>query len=191
MVRLKTRYLIAEVSAPRKLSLQREDIAGLIRESIARSYGDYGVGMLQYAFQGTVAAAGSSGRVMRSLITCTSGAVLYYNPITRLVAIRCARDQAKVVETSLVFVTEFQAQEVRFRIARVCGESLAKAGFHVPVSLTLFCLVVRSDRPGCSRTCREHMLKFSIERSEQLKLLSGDADWSDKIRAEIALIDPQ
>jgi hypothetical protein len=35
------------------------------------------------------------------------------------------------------------------------------------------------------------MLKFSIERSEQLKLLSGDADWCDKIRAEIALIDPQ
>lgn len=53
MVRLKTRYLVVEVAAARpKLAAQRDDIHGVIRESIARSHGDYGVGMLQYAFQG-------------------------------------------------------------------------------------------------------------------------------------------
>lgn len=56
MVRLKTRYLVVEVAGAanaRKLTLQKDDVAGLIRESIARNYGDYGVGLLQYAFQGT------------------------------------------------------------------------------------------------------------------------------------------
>lgn len=58
MVRLKTRYLVVEVtvttaSTRKPLALQRDDVAGLIRESIARNYGDYGVGLLQYAFQGT------------------------------------------------------------------------------------------------------------------------------------------
>lgn len=57
MVRLKTRYVLVEVVVPpasaRKLALQKEDVANLIRDSIARNYGDYGVGLLQYAFQGT------------------------------------------------------------------------------------------------------------------------------------------
>jgi hypothetical protein len=56
MVRLKTRYVLMEVVSPaasaRKLVMQKDDVAGLIRESIARNYGDYGVGLLQYAFQG-------------------------------------------------------------------------------------------------------------------------------------------
>lgn len=53
MVRLKTRYLVVEVAAARpKLSAAREDLQGVIRESIARSHGDYGVGRLQHAFQG-------------------------------------------------------------------------------------------------------------------------------------------
>lgn len=56
MVRLKTRYLIVDVmvASGRGSSkpMQKEDIGSLIRESIARNYGDYGVGMLQYAFQG-------------------------------------------------------------------------------------------------------------------------------------------
>lgn len=55
MVRLKTRYLLVEVAPAanaRKLAVQKEDVASLIKESIARNYGDYGVGLLQYAFQG-------------------------------------------------------------------------------------------------------------------------------------------
>lgn len=54
MVRLKTRYIVVEVAAARKLAAQRDDIHNAIRESIAHSHGDYGVGMLQYAFQGAV-----------------------------------------------------------------------------------------------------------------------------------------
>lgn len=55
MVRLKTRYLVVELvpaASARKLAVQKEDVAGLIKDSIARNYGDYGVGLLQYAFQG-------------------------------------------------------------------------------------------------------------------------------------------
>lgn len=57
MVRLKTRYLVVEVMTAGGRGgggkpMQKEDIGSLIRESIARNYGDYGVGMLQYAFQG-------------------------------------------------------------------------------------------------------------------------------------------
>jgi RNase P/RNase MRP subunit POP5 len=62
MVRLKTRYLVVEVAAARpKLSAAREDLQGVIRESIARSHGDYGVGRLQHAFQGESAQVSRHG----------------------------------------------------------------------------------------------------------------------------------
>ncbi|UIZ25998.1 hypothetical protein KXD40_006186 [Peronospora effusa] len=53
MVRLKTRYLVVEVTGARKLTIKKEDIVVLIRESIIKSYGDYGSGLAQYAFQGS------------------------------------------------------------------------------------------------------------------------------------------
>ena len=58
MVRLKTRYAILEVSAghgskaQRKGPLQKDDYAMMIKDSIAKNYGDFGVGIAQYAFQG-------------------------------------------------------------------------------------------------------------------------------------------
>lgn len=54
MVRLKTRYAIVEVVTTRKVALKKDDISTIIKESIARSYGDFGIGMLQYAFQGVL-----------------------------------------------------------------------------------------------------------------------------------------
>uniref|UniRef100_M4B8D8 Uncharacterized protein n=1 Tax=Hyaloperonospora arabidopsidis (strain Emoy2) TaxID=559515 RepID=M4B8D8_HYAAE len=54
MVRLKTRYLVIEaMTSARKLIVKKEDIVTLIRESITKSYGDFGSGLAQYAFQGT------------------------------------------------------------------------------------------------------------------------------------------
>ncbi|KAF1772476.1 Ribonuclease P/MRP protein subunit [Phytophthora cactorum] len=100
MVRLKTRYLVVEATGARKLAVKKEDITALIRESITKSYGDFGSGLSQYAFQ-----------------------VLYYNTQTRLAAIRCAREMCKMVETSLVFVTDVHNQDVSLRVARVCGTS--------------------------------------------------------------------
>ncbi|TMW69368.1 hypothetical protein Poli38472_001524 [Pythium oligandrum] len=141
MVRLKTRYLIVEVNAPpqaRKLSLQKEDVTSIIKESIARSYGDYGVGLLQYAFQ-----------------------VLYANKTTGFIAIRCSRDYVKMVEASLVFVTEHQGQELRFRIVRVCG---------------------------VGRTCRQNLLEMSRDR---LKKLQVDSITDEELQKEINEIDPQ
>jgi RNase P/RNase MRP subunit POP5 len=49
--------------------------------------------------------------------------VVYYNPHTRLAAIRCAREVCKMVETSLVFVTDLHNQDISIRVARVCGTS--------------------------------------------------------------------
>ncbi|KAJ0402710.1 hypothetical protein P43SY_007852 [Pythium insidiosum] len=144
MVRLKTRYLIVEANAPqhsRKAApLQRDSIASLIKESIARSYGDYGVGMLQYAFQ-----------------------VIYASKDTNLIVIRCAREQCKLVETSLVFVTESQGQELRFRVVRVCGSS---------------------------RVCREHMMNLTQERLKDRNLLAQDPMLLEQIGREIEAIDP-
>lgn len=56
---------------------------------------------------------------MHSLIAQT---VVYFNKHTRLAVVRCAREQCKLVESSLAFVTECQSQEVRIRVARVCGK---------------------------------------------------------------------
>ncbi|KAG6611080.1 rpp14 family protein [Phytophthora cinnamomi] len=141
MVRLKTRYLVVEATGARKLAVKKEDIAALIRESITKSYGDFGSGLAQYAFQ-----------------------VLYYNTHTRLAAIRCAREMCKMVETSLVFVTEAHSQDVSVRVARVCGSS---------------------------RTCREHLLKLSLERAKTLNLYTSQPDFNQEVEAEIALVDPQ
>ena len=52
MVRLKTQYLVVEATGARKLTVKKEDIVLVIRESITKSYGDYGSGLAQYAFQG-------------------------------------------------------------------------------------------------------------------------------------------
>ncbi|TYZ67556.1 hypothetical protein PybrP1_012454 [[Pythium] brassicae (nom. inval.)] len=146
MVRLKTRYLVVEVtpasaSARKPLTLQRDDVAGLIRESIARNYGDYGVGLLQYAFH-----------------------VLYFSPHTRFAVVRCAREQCKLVESSLAFVTESQNQELRVRVARVCGSG---------------------------RTCRAHLLAFSLERAEAQHLASAYVDFPKELEDEIAAIEAQ
>ncbi|KAE9038528.1 hypothetical protein PR003_g6289 [Phytophthora rubi] len=141
MVRLKTRYLVVEATGARKLAVKKEDIAALIRESITKSYGDFGSGLAQYAFQ-----------------------VLYFNTHTRLAAIRCAREVCKMVETSLVFVTEVHNQDVSIRVARVCGSS---------------------------RTCREHLLELSLERAKTLNLCASQPHFEQEVQAEIALVDPQ
>ncbi|KAG3106105.1 hypothetical protein PI124_g13193 [Phytophthora idaei] len=141
MVRLKTRYLVVEATGARKLAVKKEDITALIRESITKSYGDFGSGLSQYAFQ-----------------------VLCYNTQTRLGAIRCAREMCKMVETSLVFVTDVHNQDVSLRVARVCGSS---------------------------RTCRENLLKFSLERAKTQNLYSSQPNFDEEVQAEIALVDPQ
>uniref|UniRef100_H3GH19 Ribonuclease P/MRP protein subunit POP5 n=1 Tax=Phytophthora ramorum TaxID=164328 RepID=H3GH19_PHYRM len=128
MVRLKTRYLVVEASGGRKLAVKKEDIAALIRESITKSYGDFGAGLAQLA------------------------------------VIRCAREMCKMVETSLVFVTDVHNQDVSIRVARVCGSS---------------------------RTCREHLLKFSLERAKTLNLYATQPNFDEEVQAEIARVDPQ
>ncbi|KAL3658294.1 hypothetical protein V7S43_016683 [Phytophthora oleae] len=175
MVRLKTRYLVVEATGARKLTVRREDITALIRESITKSYGDFGSGLSQYAFQ-----------------------VLYYNPQTRLAAIRCAREMCKMVETSLVFVTDLHNQDVSVRVARVCGTTSAVATTKHPVACCLcrsyLCLILLSVSlfgSGSSRTCREHLLKFSLERAKTLNLYAAQPNFDEDAQAEIALIDPQ
>lgn len=56
-------------------------------------------------------------------IDLTRCLVLYYNAATKLIVVRSAREQMKLVETSLVFVTECHGEEIRFRVVRVCGMS--------------------------------------------------------------------
>ncbi|CAH0513490.1 unnamed protein product [Peronospora belbahrii] len=141
MVRLKTRYLVVEITGARKLTIKKEDIVILLRESITKSYGDYGLGLAQYAFQ-----------------------VLYYNTHTRAAVIRCAREMCKMVETSLIFVTDVHNQDVSIRVVRVCGSS---------------------------RGCRNHLLQFSIERAKALNLYTLQPKFDEEVQAEIALVDAQ
>ncbi|KAK1943583.1 Ribonuclease P/MRP protein subunit POP5 [Phytophthora citrophthora] len=165
MVRLKTRYLVVEATGTRKLTIKKEDIAALIRESITKSYGDFGSGLSQYAFQGERAPEYNGTQLKFDIdVYFVCCAVLYYNPQTRLAAIRCAREMCKMVETSLVFVTDLHNQDVNIRVARVCGSS---------------------------RTCRDHLLKFSLERATALDLYAAQPNFDEDARAEIARIDPQ
>ncbi|KAF4322616.1 hypothetical protein BBO99_00003761 [Phytophthora kernoviae] len=141
MVRLKTRYLIVEATGARKLAVKKEDIYALIRESITKSYGDFGAGLSQFAFQ-----------------------VVYYNTHTRLAVVRCTREMCKMVETSLVFVTDLHNQDISIRVVRVCGSS---------------------------RTCRDHLLVLSLERAKTLNLHTTQPNFDEEVRVEIALIDQQ
>ncbi|DBA02042.1 TPA: hypothetical protein N0F65_000289 [Lagenidium giganteum] len=101
MVRLKTRYLIVELDGPgkQKLSVKtKEDVTLIIRESVAKYYGDYGVGRTQYTYQ-----------------------VLYYSSHTRIGVVRCARELSRLVESSFFFVNGSAALEMRLRVVRECG----------------------------------------------------------------------
>ncbi|CAI5724348.1 unnamed protein product [Hyaloperonospora brassicae] len=141
MVRLKTRYVVLEATTGGRKSVgTKEDIVRLVRASIAASYGDVGSGVAQYAFQ-----------------------VLYYNAHTRLAVVRCARELCKMVETSLVFVTAAHHQDVRLRVARVCGSS---------------------------RTCRKYLLQYSMERAKTMNLYATQPTFDEDVQAEIARVDP-
>lgn len=56
-----------------------------------------------------------------ALTTVSPAPVVYYNQHTRLAVVRCAREHCKLVESSLVFVTDLKNQDVKIRVARVCG----------------------------------------------------------------------
>ena len=64
---------------------------------------------------------GVHGPNVYHLLSAFAGLVLYYNTSTRLAVIRCARELCKMVETSLVFVTDVHNQDVSIRVTRVCG----------------------------------------------------------------------
>lgn len=44
---------------------------------------------------------------------------------------------------------------------------------------------------GSSRTCRDHLLKFSLERAETLNLPGVYPNYPKELEDEIAAIDPQ
>jgi hypothetical protein len=55
MVRLKTRYLIVEAfTGSKTIALGKDEINLMVKESLDRNHGDFGVGISQYAFQGKI-----------------------------------------------------------------------------------------------------------------------------------------
>ncbi|KAF1795521.1 Ribonuclease P/MRP protein subunit [Phytophthora cactorum] len=109
MVRLKTRYLLA---------VKKEDITVLIRESITKSYGDFG--SVCPSTRSKVGTERHRSMIHDADFRCCSAVLQHAD---RLAAIRCAREMCKMVETSLVFVTDVHNQDVSLRVARVCGTS--------------------------------------------------------------------
>jgi RNase P/RNase MRP subunit POP5 len=90
--------------------------------------------------------------------------VLYFHKDTKLGVLRSTREHIKLVETCLAIITEYQGSEIRIRVARVCGSS---------------------------RTCRVKLYDLSMEK---LKHALSSIEWEtyiQKLREEIALIDPQ
>lgn len=77
------------------------------------------------------------GRVNGWLTGAAWVTVLYFNVHTKLAVVRCAREYCKLVESSLVFVTELVAQELRLRVARVCGTSCKRHGTRCAFAMSL------------------------------------------------------
>ena len=121
---------------------------------------------------------------------CCFYLVLYYNTHTRLAVIRCAREMCKIVETSLVFVTNVHNQEISLRVVRVCGaNSLSLAQCFVPLVKRVNVCVCAGL--GSSHGCRDHVLKVSMERAKTLNVYTLQPHFDEEVQAEIALIDPK
>ena len=70
----------------------------MIRESVNSNLGDFALAKL-----------------------ITSLRVMYYNANTRMMIIRCLRDQIKVLRTGLFFITKLRNDPLKMRVLRVSG----------------------------------------------------------------------
>ncbi|OQR81574.1 hypothetical protein THRCLA_23341 [Thraustotheca clavata] len=144
MVRFKNRYFIVDVAFARgkKLaSLTARDVYTVVLQAIGSNYGDYGVGIIQSSLQ-----------------------VVYYNAITQLAVVRCARDHATQVQACLTFITEVLHQDVKFRTVHVCGSN---------------------------RTLKDTMLELSRERIRDHKLDTTHPTIENDVVNAIAIIEAQ
>lgn len=123
MVRFKTRFILTEISIEDKyerdfLKLNASDIYREIRDAMSQNFGDIGLAQVLLSLQ-----------------------LSLYNRNLKVAVVRCSRDYAQNVITSLSFITSIQ---------------------NIPITLR----AVRLN--GSNRTCQNAVRKFYLEKAKKL-----------------------
>merc|ERR1711879_212904 len=129
MVRFKNRYLLVELvwgDGMVDSSISSENLKREVKHQIQLNFGDFGVGLIQATLQ-----------------------VKYWNHLTNLCIIRCARDYYKMVWAAVTMISTLNQRSVLFRLVHLGGSvrSCQKAAIAFPL------------KPGTARTLPAHGVK--------------------------------
>ena len=135
MVRFKNRYLLVELvwgDGMVDSSISAENLKREVKHQIQLNFGDFGVGLVQATLQGTPRAShlpkapyasffffssSSQSLIIRSCLS----SVKYWNHLTNLCIIRCARDYYKMVWTAVTMINTLNQRSVLFRLVHLGG----------------------------------------------------------------------
>ncbi|ELR19795.1 Rpp14 family protein [Acanthamoeba castellanii str. Neff] len=101
MVRFKNRYLLVELvwgDGMVDSSISAETLKREVKHQIQLNFGDFGVGLIQATLQ-----------------------VKYWNHLTNLCIIRCARDYYKMVWAAVTMINTLNQRSVLFRLVHLGG----------------------------------------------------------------------
>jgi ribonuclease P/MRP protein subunit POP5 len=142
MVRVKNRYLVANIlypattsavkdgkpapsimqfHAPTPDSLHTGQLIRLIRDGIENLFGDYGMGMVNRTLKGGVILP---SRQFATILANAVSIVIYWSPPTSTAIIRCPREHYQMVWAALTFVTKLPHPNhtpVVIKVVRVSG----------------------------------------------------------------------
>lgn len=131
MVRFKNRYLLVELvwgDGMVDSSISAENLKREVKHQIQLNFGDFGVGLVQATLQGTprfpspkgtLCAFPSSSHLL--IIRPHLPSVKYWNHLTNLCIIRCARDYYKMVWTAVTMINTLNQRSVLFRLVHLGG----------------------------------------------------------------------
>jgi len=101
MVRFKNRYLLVELQWADGMvdsSVSAQTLKRTVKQHLQHNFGDYGVGLIQQTLQ-----------------------VKYWNNMTNLCIIRCAREYHKMVWSALTTIKALNNRDLLFRLVHLGG----------------------------------------------------------------------
>jgi ribonuclease P/MRP protein subunit POP5 len=133
MVRFKNRYLLVELvwgDGMVDSSISAETLKREVKHQIQLNFGDFGVGLIQATLQGTLAlpiislgtlCAFHLHLIRSFFVSSPLSSVKYWNHLTNLCIIRCARDYYKMVWAAVTMINTLNQRSVLFRLVHLGG----------------------------------------------------------------------
>ncbi len=168
MVRFKNRYLLVELvwgDGMVDSSISAENLKREVKHQIQLNFGDFGVGLVQATLQGTPRGfpspkapcapfpSSSHSLIIRSCLS----SVKYWNHLTNLCIIRCARDNYKMVWTAVTMINTLNQRSVLFRLVHLGGTA------QPPPATATTCLDAAARAAGSVRSCQKAAIAFPLK----------------------------